>query len=215
MREAANYPLEPHFDEESTLLSARPVVLLEDIKASVRYRRRLVLTGGLTFAVLLGACAALLISYIEQRQVETFAAYKSQPADTQPNENESQQVESSALEDNTAFRLPNDSPAIAKSEHEQTSAVITSKPAASRQRPLPHAADSRFSKNLSKAEASMNAYDDENALELNDRETRRLGRWEERRLRRETFRDRRATDRDSGDGLFRIREIFEGTRKPR
>ena len=57
-------PAEPHFEDERTLLSARPVVLLTDLDKQVKKRRRLSLIGAFAFSVLLGAGVAFLSGYL-------------------------------------------------------------------------------------------------------------------------------------------------------
>jgi hypothetical protein len=208
------YPQEPHFVEEGTILSARPVVPLEDIRARVRHRRSLALTGALALAVLFGACAALLIAHLEQRPLEPSVTASSQPAELPVDGNSSGQIETTPSVTENDTESPSDSPLVANSQREQARGGVASTTAASSRRPLPRAADSRLSRNVSKANAVVNEPDDETVQPSADQRSRRLERWEEKRLRRETLRDRRAVDRDSGDDLFRIREIFEGPRRP-
>ena len=52
---------EPHFDEEATLLSARPVVPLQKIKSKERSRQRLVFGAAIVSALMVGALGATLI----------------------------------------------------------------------------------------------------------------------------------------------------------
>ena len=59
----------PHFDDELTVLTARPVVPLEEINAKVRHRRRWFLGGAFAIAMLLGAASALVSSYFKLRNV--------------------------------------------------------------------------------------------------------------------------------------------------
>jgi hypothetical protein len=58
-------PAQPHFDDERTLLSARPVVPLEKI----HNRRNWLLGGAFVLAMMLGAGSALLASYLKLRSV--------------------------------------------------------------------------------------------------------------------------------------------------
>ena len=51
----------PHFDDESTLQSARPVVPLHEVKRASLVRRKLLLGGALLVAAVIGAGAASLI----------------------------------------------------------------------------------------------------------------------------------------------------------
>src|SRR5690349_10210808 len=59
---------QPHFDDERTLLSARPVVPLEAIEAKVKHRRRWVLGGAFAIAMFLGAASAVISAYFKMRQ---------------------------------------------------------------------------------------------------------------------------------------------------
>jgi hypothetical protein len=57
----------PHFDDERTVLTARPVVPLEKIDTKIRNRRRWVLSGAFAAAMVLGAASALLSAYFKIR----------------------------------------------------------------------------------------------------------------------------------------------------
>lgn len=59
---------QPHFDDERTVLTAQPVVPLEQIDAKVKHRRRWFLGGAFVVAMLLGAASALLFAYFKIRQ---------------------------------------------------------------------------------------------------------------------------------------------------
>jgi hypothetical protein len=58
---------QPHFDDEVTLLTARPVVPLEQIDARVKHRRRWFLGGAFAIAMFLGAASALISAYFKLR----------------------------------------------------------------------------------------------------------------------------------------------------
>ncbi len=60
---------QPHFDDERTVLSARPVVPLQLIEAKVKHRRRWFLSGAFAMAMFLGAAAALASAYFKLRNV--------------------------------------------------------------------------------------------------------------------------------------------------
>ena len=60
---------QPHFDDERTVLSARPVVPLEAIEAKVKHRRRWFLGGAFAIAMFLGAASAMLSAYLKLRHV--------------------------------------------------------------------------------------------------------------------------------------------------
>ena len=60
---------QPNFDDERTVLTARPVVPLEAIEAKVKHRRRWFLGGAFAIAMFLGAASALLSAYFKLRNV--------------------------------------------------------------------------------------------------------------------------------------------------
>ena len=60
--------VEPHFDDERTLLAARRVVPLEKIEKKARHRRQWFLGGAFALAMMLGAASALVASYLKLRQ---------------------------------------------------------------------------------------------------------------------------------------------------
>jgi len=60
---------QPHFDDELTVLTARPVVPLERIDTHVRAKRRWFLGGAFVMAMLLGAASALVSAYFKLRNV--------------------------------------------------------------------------------------------------------------------------------------------------
>lgn len=57
----------PHFEDEITTLTARPVVPLEEIDTKVKHRRRWFLGGAFAMAMLLGAATALFAAYFKLR----------------------------------------------------------------------------------------------------------------------------------------------------
>src|SRR5689334_7841225 len=58
---------QPHFQDERTVLTARPVVPLDAIEAKVKHRRRWFLGGAFAIAMLLGAASALVSAYFKLR----------------------------------------------------------------------------------------------------------------------------------------------------
>jgi hypothetical protein len=197
------YPPEPRFDEERTVLSARPVVPLVELNAKTGSRGWLFLTTGIAFAVLLGACAAILMVYLEQRRVEPIKSVSSQPADTQQTENVSAQADTFGVSspNETANTLSNDPPVTPGKRHQAEKMAIAQKTSVSSKQPEMVA-------------ATPDRGSEGDVQSISDRETSREQRWEERRLRRDAWRDRRDTNRDPNADLFRIREIFEGTSNP-
>ena len=63
---------EPHFDEESTLLAARPVVPLEEVKAERRSKTGVAVALAISGGLLIGLLAATLIyRYLGSDRVPT------------------------------------------------------------------------------------------------------------------------------------------------
>ncbi|SRR6266851_6484384 len=208
------YPPEPHFDEELTLLSARPVVPLGELNAKAGSRRWLLLTGGIASAILLGACAAVLMVQLEQRRVEPAISVSSQPANTQQSQNVSAPVDKADVSspNETPNTVSNEPPVTTPKRHQVEKVAIAQKTNVSG-RPPDAVATGQIVHQL----PASNIADPDTegtAQSMSDREGRREQRWEEKRLRREASRDRRDNNRDPSADLFRIREIFEGTRRP-
>ena len=59
--------VQPHFDDERTVLTARPVIPLAQIDTKVRHRRAWFLGGAFAAAMLLGAASALVSAYFKIR----------------------------------------------------------------------------------------------------------------------------------------------------
>ena len=57
----------PYFEDERTVLTARPVIPLQQIDTKVKHRRRWFLGGAFVAAMLLGAASALLSAYLKIR----------------------------------------------------------------------------------------------------------------------------------------------------
>jgi hypothetical protein len=57
----------PHFEDERTLLTARPVIPLEKIDTRLKHRRVWFLSGAFAAAMLLGAASALVSAYFKIR----------------------------------------------------------------------------------------------------------------------------------------------------
>src|ERR1044072_2988246 len=74
----------PEFDDERTLLSARPVVPLNEIDAKVRRRRNWFLGGAFAVAMMLGAASALVASYLRLRNVPSVATSEAPAPDVAP-----------------------------------------------------------------------------------------------------------------------------------
>ena len=71
----------PHFDDEATVVTARPVVPIAEAKAGERSRMSVLIVAGLLAATMAGAAGALGINFFQNRQRSSFRA------DTQPQVN--------------------------------------------------------------------------------------------------------------------------------
>ena len=216
-RWAPKYPptSQPHFVEERTLLSARPVVPLEQVKTTGSSRRGLLLTGAIALSLLMGACTALAMVYVQQRRIGQPSAIGSQPDATQQNESEQITPPSATVEEAGVVEKGTASAGAGavraasntKPEHEKRAVVVNA--SNSENKRVSTVLSARISRQNEVPVADAGA--DEPDPRLNDREVRRDERLEARRVRREGIRQRRV---NSGDDLFRIREIFEGRRRP-
>lgn len=69
---------EPHFEDEATVVSARRVVPLEQVRGAARWRRPLTLLPIFLAATLCGALGAIAVNYFERQPIVSPAV--SQPA---------------------------------------------------------------------------------------------------------------------------------------
>ncbi len=205
---------EPHFDEEATLLSARPVVPLTEVKAEARSRRRLVFVFSILIAVAAGALGGTLLY-----------KYRSQgsAAEVQTTIPDAEQApsETPAVAEAGGATLDSHSNALSTTDENASGTVAPeivargdSTPPKSSTQPAPR------TRATARARDVENSRDDEIVRENGDdsereirREERREARKEARRREREGQREARRS-RDTSDDLLRIREIFEGAPKP-
>ena len=187
----------PHFDEEATVQSARPVVPLDEVRRASRSKQKLLLGAALCLAAVVGAVAASLV-FSDRPQTSEESATSTIPSDEASNGFITPSGEASG-----ATVDPNETVAIDTSAATSDSADelgVQSAPRVSRQQPV---RNSRVSKPIEKVVSRPEPEAED--LEAEDRAARREERREARRLRRE---------RRAGDGLTRIREIFEGSPRP-
>jgi hypothetical protein len=110
-------PVAPHFDDESTVVSARRVVPLGRAKIKDGGRKTLALLPFLLAATLCGALGAFAVNYFEQRQGASYAVppqatVSAQAGQTLPSQNliESASAEKAIpLDEPKAISLPADS----------------------------------------------------------------------------------------------------------
>ena len=189
-------PAQPHFDDELTVLSARPVVPLKKINARVRHRRRWLLSGAFVLAMMLGAGSALLASYLRLRNTPAPAAEVSQ---------EEIAPEPVAV----AEGAPSEPPA--EESVAQPSLMTSEEREPKKAAPAKHRTIERSTPDRNVVTNPSTA-EEEQALDR-IREAVLYDQWQERRARR-VRRERRKLDRYNHRDLSNLDEIFEGRKKP-
>lgn len=192
----------PHFDEEETLQSARPVVPLHEVRGEERSKRRFLLGAALALAGLLGAATASLI-YSNHEQTESASTVETnrESAPTDELGGPSGEVSGASLNSNEAASIPEPEKAVASSSKTSTASRNVTGRQSPKSTDVPSHSEREASSEIDRDRAET--------LSLEDREQRRDERREARRLRRE-----RRAERQSSDGMTRIREIFEGSPRP-
>lgn len=186
----------PHFDEDATLLSARPVVPLHEVKSETRSRRRVIFGLTILAAILLGAISATLLLMQSGRNPESVAETEvSEPVVSSGAAGGSTSEPASSRV--TVSREPTEEPAIEVpgdrdvSTKKRSTAVLRN--------------------SVKPARAGSPDRERDEDFENDEREVRRI---ERRNARREARRERRGRREQRGDDLLRIREIFEGSPRP-
>ena len=191
----------PHFDEEATLLSARPVVPLNEVKAETRSKRRMILGLTIAAAVLGGAIGATqLLMQSGQDSSGEAETQLSQPVD--PSSGASGGSEPNPVE--SKAQLPTateDKPTTKEGQRSHPSTAY------SRLERIPQSS-------AKPAKASTSVEESDENREADEWELRRAERREARRFNREARREGRYRREQTGDDLLRIREIFEGSPIP-
>ena len=186
---------EPHFDDERTLLSARPVVPLEKIEKKARHRRQWFLGGAFALAMMLGAASALVASYLKLRNAPQMATVEPEVV-TAP----VAVVEATPAEETPVVEQEN-----VEASEETAPEPSKREPVVARHRtvaPRPDPVDEPDARQPSEAESLQQIRD----AVLYDQ-------WQERRARR-VRRERRRAERYNHRDLSNLDEIFEGRRRP-
>jgi cytoskeletal protein RodZ len=197
---------EPHFDEEATLLSARPVVPLRDVRPKTRSERRLVLGLAMAISVMAGVLGATLI-YKQRGQKQATGTVETA---TEASEPKAQPLSGAA---GAISKSPASTPSVsedlnAATRREVQSASDITEP--SKAAPLfSPGAESGRANGTQQSEAD-NRQDERAKRRAERMEARRLRRDAEREAKKET----RAHKGQSSSDLLRIREIFEGPPRP-
>lgn len=192
----------PHFDDEATVQSARPVVPLHEVRRVALTRRNIFLGVALCLAAVVGALVASLI-YSQPTQRAPEAATASIP---EANTTDSEDFVAPSGEASGSTVNPQDAVA--------SNTETTSSDEADSQRPVnrvisrdrqPRIGNPRVEKRPDLV-ISQPKIEDRSDLDVRaEEEMLRAQRREARRARRE---------RRANDGLTRIREIFEGSPRP-
>jgi len=189
---------EPHFDDERTLLSARPVVPLEKIEAKARHRRQWFLGGAFALAMMLGAASALVASYFKLRNTpQTATELSVEPeVETAP----VAVVEAAPTEETPVVADEN-----VETPEEETAPAPPKREAAARHRTVAPRHDP-----IDEPDARQPS-EEESLQQIRDAVL--YDQWQERRARR-VRRERRRAERYNHRDLSNLDEIFEGRRRP-
>ncbi|HJP94869.1 MAG TPA: hypothetical protein VJ875_23100 [Pyrinomonadaceae bacterium] len=189
-------PLSPQFDDERTILTARPVVPLEKINARVRHRRHWFLGGAFALAMLLGAGSALLAAYLRLRTASNLGTQIATPVVTTA----PLPVDESVMSEVSAAENPADSSVTATDAPKKD-------PVVKRRAVVKRPSESIEPRDL------PNVSEEDQLQQIRDAVL--YDQWQERRARRVMRRERRnrADHHDERD-LSNLDEIFEGRKKP-
>jgi len=179
-------PAAPDFDDERTMLAARPVVPLAKIDAKVRHRRNWFLGGAFALAMMLGAASALLASYLKLRNAPN--AVSEVPA-----------AEATIEPVAAAEPLTNDVPAVEENTESEATAPVTPKKEVKRRIVVRRSSEAQPVPQLSEEDELHRIRD---AVMVDS--------WEERRARRVLRRERRNRVDHHDRDLSNLDEIFEG-----
>lgn len=192
--------VEPHFDDERTLLSARPVVPLEKIEAKARHRRQWFLGGAFAIAMMLGAASALVASYLKLRNAPQVATELSVEPDVAP------------APVAVAESSPTDTPVIDDATAEDTDTATPPETPKKESAPKHRAAVVQPDLEPIEDRDTHNMSEHEQLDQIRDAVL--YDEWQERRARRAMRRERRRAERYNHRDLSNLDEIFEGRRRP-
>jgi len=198
---------EPRFDDERTLLSARPVVPLEKINSKVRHRKSWFLGGAFAVAMMLGAASALLASYLKMRNVEPAPVAVTQvdvpEAPVVVTEDPPVEETPVAADEETSEQV-NDAEESIPVESTPKKAPVKRRTAVAAAKPDDYMSDPSDTRRISEQDALHQI-----------RDTVLYDEWQERRARRAWRRERRRAERyNNHRDLSNLDEIFEGRKRP-
>ena len=200
--------VEPHFDDERTLLTARRVVPLEKIEKKARHRRQWFLGGAFALAMMLGAASALVASYLKLRNAPQAAAELTVEPDVAP--------APVAMAEGTPAAAP---VATTEDQNLEPSEDVTTPPVTPKREAAPKrstvAAAHPNLEPIPDRDRDRDVRQPNEAEELQQiRDAVLYDQWEERRARRALRRERRRAERYNHRDLSNLDEIFEGRRRP-
>lgn len=193
--------VQPSFDDERTLLSARRVVPLEKIDAKERNRRHWLLGGAFALAMMLGAASALVASYLKLRNVSTTATSEITEVETPP-------ASLAVAPDPANGEVALTEETAETTEQAAAAEVTPSKVPAVRRR-------ATINRNTDLVRPRVVREMDEDAELDRIRQSILVDAWEERRARRAARRERRNRVDHHDRDLSNLDEIFEGRRRRR
>ena len=193
----------PNFDDERTLLSARPVVPLNEIDAKVRRKQHWFLGGAFALAMILGAASALVASYLRLRNVPSVATSAvSEPDVVAPAPDGAPAP--LAIVQNAPSPVPSESPVT---EETAEPAEAKKEPVAKRRTVAKHTQEPVESR-----DDDPHVSEDERLQQIRDAVL--YDEWQERRARRVYRRQRRLDRYNNHRDLSDLDEIFEGRKRP-
>ena len=184
---------QPHFDDAGAVLSAQPVVPLEQIDATLKNRRRWFLAAAFAIAMVLGAGSALVASYLKLRNTTVTA---------EVSEEEELPVEPEPVA--IAEPVPAE---LSAAEDIQAPEVFAAPAREPKRRPVRRS-------NTDVTRVHTDSSDDEDEQLERIRDAVLYDEWQERRARRATRRERPRSQRYNHRDLSNLDEIFEGRRRP-
>ena len=200
----------PHFDEEATLLSARPVIPLHEVRAETRSKRRLIFGLTIVAAILLGGIGASLL-FTPRNNATTNVMRGNSAGPSYPSPQESGGVNGGQFPVDQAVDSGDSTSSSTEPSELRPTAAPSSKKSSVNKMQARTSGPVHATRVDSRPDPVSSASQSEaENLELEERMLRREERREARRLRRER---RNGRDR-STDDMMRIREIFEGTPRP-
>ena len=191
-------PDEPHFDEEWTILSARPVVPLDKLNSAANSRSALKLVSAFMAAIVLGALVALAGVHLGNTQSDVDADV-SEPTDVKPPKDLAEQP---GEQSNSPTEMP-----IASGAN--GGPVLVPKAPTK----LTEATKSPLRKSENQKPVALDEPIAQDQMKTREPGTQIIDEWQERRPRRVRIRRwRRERGTRHHRDLLRIDEIFEGRR---